>query len=284
MKSLAFLCVGLAAIVVPVSADSTDRVIIAAMRLSEQPNYSWFSTVDGESSTHEIEGRTTPAGITWVRMPMVAGIGRQLGRQRETQLEALFHGNSAAVVLIDNQWSSLAELAVHRRGDESRSRPMVRGSANAGNFGMAGGQSVSVGAAAPLLEDGRNQPLDGPGFGVTHPHEELAIVISSFGTMDIDGDIVTGTLLPLGAALLLVRADQPNVEPIIAAGKFKLWLKDGGVIKYQLTLEGVIAIGRWRKLDVRRSSTTILRDVGTTNVIVPDEALRKLSAARGIAL
>ena len=55
---------------------------------------------------------------------------------------------------------------MNRRDDASRSRPMVRGSANAGNFGMAGGQSVSLGAAAPLLEDKRNQPLDGPGFGV----------------------------------------------------------------------------------------------------------------------
>ena len=285
MKSLAFLCVGLAGPVATVFAESTDRVIIAAMKLSEQPNYTWFSMVDSEASTHEIEGRTTPAGITWVRMPMVASIGRKLGRQRETQLEALFHRNSAVVVLVDNQWNLLSELAARRgENDSSRSRPMVRGSANAGNFGMAGGQSASLGTAAPFLGDRRNQRIDGAGFGITHPHEELAVVISSFETMDVAGDVVTGTLSPLGAALLLVRADQADVEPIISSGKFKLWLKNGAVNKYQLTLEGVVAVGGWKKVDVRRNSTTTLKDVGTTDVIVPDEARRKLSVARGVAL
>jgi hypothetical protein len=277
MNSLAFLCVGLAGSVATVFADSTDRVIIAAMRLSEQPNYSWFSMIDGDSSSHEIEGRTTSAGITWVRLPMVASIGRQLGRQRETQLEALFHGKNAALVLIDNQWRLLSELSArHERDGSNRSRPMVRGSANAGNFGMAGGgHSVS---AAPLFGDKRSHPVDGPHLGVTHPHEELTVIVSSFIAMDVKDDVATGMLSSLGAALLLVRADQADVEPINASGKFKLWLKAGSVTKYQLALEGVVAVGRWTKMDVRRNSTTTLKDVGTTDVSVPDDVRRKLVA------
>src|SRR5688572_12193734 len=192
MNSLAYLCVGIAGSAATVFADPSDRVIIAAMKLSEQPNYSWFSLIDGNSFSHEIEGRTTTAGITWVRLPMVASIGRQLGRQRGTQLEALFQGQTAALVLIDNQWRSLSELPFnHERDGSTRARSTVRGSANAGNFGMAGG-SHAVSAAAPLFGDKRNHAFDGPHLGVTHPHEELTIIVSSFVAMDVKDDVATG--------------------------------------------------------------------------------------------
>src|SRR5688572_21152656 len=270
MNSPELVCVALLGSVTTVFADPTDRVIIAAMRLSEQPNYSWFTTVDGESSSYEIEGKTTAAGITWIKMPMIAAIGRGLGRESDKQLEALFHGKSAGVVLISEQWKSVSELSTSR-AREAGTPPMVRGSANAGNFGIRGGPSV--GAAAPFLEDNRrNWPLDGLQLGVTHPHEELAIIVSSFTKIDLVDEVVTGTLTPIGAALLLVRAEQKEVEPLATSGNFKLWLKSGAVIKYQLNLEGVVMVGRWKKKEVRVNSTTSLKDAGTTNVIVPAEA------------
>jgi hypothetical protein len=279
MNLFAFARITLVGSVATAFAEPNDRVIIAAMKLSEVPNYSWMSLVDEDSSSHEIEGRTTAAGITWMKMPMIPSVGRQLGRETDTQLEAYLAGKTGVLVRVGSDWRMLAELLTAREPDvATRARPMVRGSANAGNFGIRGG--ASLGAAAPFLNETRSGESSALGLRITHPHEELAIVVSSFTSMEAAGEIVTGTLSDIGAALLLVRADQPDVEPVASTGHFKLWLKNGMVIKYQLNLEGVVSVGHRKKSNVRVTSTTTLKNIGTTDVIVPDEAREKLFASR----
>jgi hypothetical protein len=80
--------------------------------------------------------------------------------------------------------------------------------------------------------------------------------------------------------LLLVRPEQTDVEPLASSGAFKLWLKRGAVTKFQLELEGVLAVGRWKKVNVRKKAMTTLTNIGSTEVIVPDEARAKLHLAR----
>lgn len=277
MNSLAFACVALLGAAVSAFANPSDRAIIAAMKLSEQPNYSWFSMIDNESASYEMEGRTTTAGVTWVRMPMASSLIRRLGRDTDTYFEALVLGRTATVVRVRDDWKSLAELPAdrERNGQASRSRPMVRGSANAGSFGVFGGQSL--GAAAPFLEERRaSDPFASLQFGITHPHEELAIIVSCFATMEATDHGATGALTDLGAALLLVRAEQAGVEPLTSTGRFTLWFKNGAVTKYQLKLEGVVSVGRWKKANVHVSSVTTLHDIGTTQVAVPESVRTKL--------
>ena len=84
--------------------------------------------------------------------------------------------------------------------------------------------------------------------------------------------------------MLLVRAEQKEVEPLATSGSFKLWLKNGALIKYQLNLEGVVMVGRWKKMEVRVNSTTTLKDAGITHVTVPDEAHEKLLSERASTL
>ena len=255
-------------------ASPTDHVIIAAMALSEHPNYSWLCLVDDQSSFYEVEGRTT-AGVTWARLPMVSSVGRRLGRETDTQFEAIFHGRTSAVIRIGDAWKLLAELPLPReRVTSSRARTMMRGSASAGAFGIHGGPARGI--AAPFFDRRNSRTFDALELGITHPHEELAIVVSSFTHMDVAGEIVTGTLSELGAALLLVRAEQNDVEPLASAGEFKLWLERGVVVKYQLKLEGIVAVGEWRKVAVHVNATTTLRDIGKTRIAVPDEAREKL--------
>jgi hypothetical protein len=277
MHLLAFACVASLGAAIGF-ADPTDRAIIAVMKLSEAPNYSWFSIIDDESSSYEIEGKTIAAGITWVRMPTNNSLGRRLGRETDSQVEALVDRGTTAVVRIGNEWKSLGELSAERERDlkrQSRGRTMVRGSANAGSFGIPGGRSL--GAAAPFLEDKRGSTsFTHQQFGVTHPHDELAIIVSSHTTMDVSGDVATGTLSDIGAALLLLHAEQTDVEPITTSGRFKLWFKNGVVNKYQLILDGVVVIGSRKKMNVHVNSTTTVKDIGTTQVNVPDDAREKL--------
>ena len=211
---------------------------------------------------------------------MLSAIGRRLGRERDTHLEALFQGGTCGVVHVGDEWKPIAELpALRTRTVTRRTRPMVRGSASAGSFGIPGGPPL--GSAAPFLNETRaSSAFSTLRFGVTHPHEELAIIISSYTSMDASGDVVTGTLSDMGAALLLVRADQSDVEPIASAGEFKLWIKNGVVTKYQLRLEGVVAVEQRTNITVHVNSTTSLKDIGSTKVEVTDAVRAKLARVR----
>lgn len=278
MNSLAYACAALVGTAAAASASTADRAIIAAMKLSEQPNYSWFSMFDESSGSFEIEGKTTP-GATWVRMPMPPSLGRQLGREADTQLEAYFNDQRVGVVRMGSVWLLPGEVGDHREHESAeRSRTMVRGSAS-GRFGLAG--RPSVGAAAPFLTGNRGaRAFSARAFGVTHPHEELAIIVSSHASLEAEGELVSGTLTDMGAALLLVRDGQTDVEPLTSTGSFRLWLKNGVVVKYHLKLEGRLLVSRWKKVNVTLNATTSLKEFGTTRVDVPIEARDKLAMAQ----
>jgi hypothetical protein len=129
--------------------------------------------------------------------------------------------------------------------------------------------------------DGKDTPYSNLQLGISHPHEELGVIVGSYQELKVEGDVVTGSLTDLGAQLLLVRDGQKYIEPLRAAGTFKLWLRNGMVAKYQVTLEGVLRIhvqsGR-RQVEVHQVTDTVLKDVGTTTLDVPDQARAKLGA------
>jgi hypothetical protein len=86
--------------------------------------------------------------------------------------------------------------------------------------------------------------------------------------METNGEIVTGALSETGAALLFVRDDQGAVAPLSATGGFKLWLRHGAVVKYQLRLDAVLAVNR-RRIEAHRTVHTILTDMGSTRLAEP---------------
>lgn len=43
-------------------ASSVERAIVAAMQLTNEPNYSWSCTVTDDAGTYAIEGRTDTTG------------------------------------------------------------------------------------------------------------------------------------------------------------------------------------------------------------------------------
>jgi hypothetical protein len=116
-------------------------------------------------------------------------------------------------------------------------------------------------------------------LGLSLPHEELGIIVSSHASLAVNESVASGTLTELGAQLLLVRDGQKELTPLRGAGTFKLWLRNGGVEKYQVRLEGIVQVdtpsGR-RQLAVTQTTETIVKNVGTTQVEVPEEAIRKL--------
>lgn len=274
MKSLTLVCFASAALCTLCRAGPNNQAVIAAMKLSERPNYSWHTTIEVGSGSHVIDGKTNPHGYTWVQMPMNSALARRLDREGEHALEAYFYGKNASVVRAGNGWRTLAELPASRERSEARKTPLVRGSAHTGTFGAS---TPPPGAMPPFVLNDKPNPraYSSVRFGVTHPHEELAIIVSCATTFEADATIVTGVLSDTGAALLLVRDEQTDVSPLAAAGEFKLWLRNGCVVKYHLKLEGLLAINR-RKVSAHVYSTTVLHDIGSTRVTVPDEVRAKL--------
>src|SRR5204862_137473 len=107
-----------------------------------------------------------------------------------------------------------AEIDFHWHGRS------LRGSGRAGRAGHHGG-------------DVARRPYTNVQFAASRPHDELAIIVSSGENLEVAGDTMTGTLSDVGARLLLVHEGQENqIQPLTAAGTFKLQVANRLVTKY----------------------------------------------------
>jgi hypothetical protein len=260
-------------------AGPVEASIVAIMRLSDQPNNSWVATISDDARTYDVMGRTVRGGLTHVTMPIINSVRRQLGRSvTDTQIELIYRGNVECVIETDDGWRKLSEL------------PPV--AANDARGGPAGTAIYGAGVSTPGGRVNRGRPARGPNahesgpqaysnlqLGISHPHEELGVIVGSHVEFKVEGDVITGTLTDLGAQLLLVRDGQQNLTPLRASGSFRIWLRDGMVAKYQLKLQGTLQVqlpaGR-KEVLVNQTTDTIVKDIGKTKFDVPDEARSKL--------
>ena len=115
------------------------------------------------------------------------------------------------------------------------------------------------------------------------PAAELADVISKTGELKKDGDVISGTLTEDGAKALLSnggfggRRGGNRPPPKDAKGSVKIWLKDGQIAKYETKVSGKVAGFNGDEMDTERTTTTEIKDIGTTKIDLPDEAKKKLS-------
>lgn len=290
MKPLALLAVAAVAAVRLGAETGADRVVVAAMRLSEQPNYRWSSVVLDDARTYAIEGATGGDGYTWVRLPLVPALARRLSRETPPEIEAVFRGNAASVVHTERGWRTLRELPKrHRDWDfyyepttvpASRGAPLRRAEPGGDPWDAPETDESALLQAAPPPDpfgDETAQPYCNAQFALSHPHEELAVIVSSYTDLKVRGDIATGTLSDMGAQLLLVRDGQEHIQPLSAAGTFQLQIRNGVVVRYRLQLEGTMLVDR-RKVHVNQASTTQIADIGKTALDVPAEVRRKLDS------
>lgn len=261
-----------------VVAGPQEQAILAAMKLTDAPNYSWTATVADDAMLYTLEGKTEKGGFTWVKMPMVRTIARRLGREGDTQLQLFFAGASACVVQTNDGWKTIDELPRRRPREHDEPFVVAMGTMPGGRMGTLGGPLPLATAPTGRLfkDDSDKRPHSNLQLGVSHPHEELSVIVGSHVTLRADGDVVSGTLSDIGAQLLLVRDGAEDIAPLAAAGVFKLWLKDQRVVRYQLQLEGLLEVGR-KRVVVRQDSTTTLHAVGTTRLDVPLEVREKLA-------
>jgi len=90
-------------------------------------------------------------------------------------------------------------------------------------------------------------------------------------TGDLSEEAVKGFLL-LGTR----RREGQEPKTSDAKGSIKFWIKDGALTKYEIKVQGKVSAGD-RESNINRTTTIEIKDVGTTKVEVPPEAIQKLS-------
>ncbi len=282
MKQLLSACLWLPLAHAVTYGGPTEAAIMATMRLSDQPNYSWVATISDDARTYDIDGKIVRGGFTNVKMPVINAVRRRLGRDAaDPRVELLFRGNVACVIRTGDGWLSPHELPWP---DEPETDLMVLPGPSIGP--MAGG-SIRGSLQGTVLQRTRirdprereDRAYSNLQLAVSPPHEELAVIVGSHQDLKVEGETVRGTLTDLGAQLLLVRDGQKEITPLRATGSFTLWMREGLVAKYQVRLEGVLLVdtprGR-REIEVHQSTDTIVKNIGTTVVEVPAQARTKL--------
>ena len=112
------------------------------------------------------------------------------------------------------------------------------------------------------------------------PADEIQDIVSKTGELKIDGDVISGDLTKEGAESMLTfgfgRRGGNRPPPKDAKGSVKIWLKDGAISKYETKVSGKVD-RQGEEMDIERTTTIDIKDVGNTKIEVPDDAKKKLS-------
>lgn len=154
--------------------------------------------------------------------------------------QAFLKGDKGAVTNPDGGWQSLAEL----ENAEGPGRFWAR---------MLKGFKTPAAQAEELLADTKE--------------------------LKKEGEVYSGELTEEGAKFLLTfrprsgGGEGPTAKD--AKGSVKFWIKDGLLTKYESKVTGKVTFND-NERDVDRTTTTEIKDVGTTKLEVPEEAKKKL--------
>jgi len=94
-------------------------------------------------------------------------------------------------------------------------------------------------------------------------------------------DTYSGDLTEEGAKKLMTfgrrggNGDGPAISN--AKGSVKFWIKDGVITKYQTKVSGTMKNRDGDDMDVDRTTTVEIKDIGATKITVPDDAKSKMS-------
>jgi hypothetical protein len=225
-----------------------DEVTDAAKKLSDAQNYSWKSNTEmqggagggGNRFGGPTEGMTEKGGFTVLKMT-----------RGDNEIMVVRKGEKGAVKTQDG-WQSFEELQADQGGQ--------------------GGQ-------------GRGRFMGRMLRNFKAPAEEAADLASKSKDITKSGDAYQADLTEEGAKELMSfrggrggnnqgQGQGPQVSN--AKGNVKFWTKDGQLSKYEFKLTGNMSFNG-NDIDIDRTTTVEIKDVGSTKVEVPADAKGKVS-------
>lgn len=114
--------------------------------------------------------------------------------------------------------------------------------------------------------------------GFKAPADQAAEIANQVKELKKDGEAYTGELTKEGAtALASFRGRSGGGGPEVsgAKGNVKFWIKDGLLMKYEYHVEGTMSFNG-NDIDLNRTTTIEIKDVGSTKADVPEAAKKKL--------
>lgn len=102
------------------------------------------------------------------------------------------------------------------------------------------------------------------------PAAQAVDLVSATKDLKKDGDILSGDLTDEGA-----KAQFRFGQPKNPKGSVKFWTKDGQLTKFEVKVQAKVEFNGEER-DSERTTTTEIKDVGTTKLTVPDAAAKKL--------
>jgi len=111
------------------------------------------------------------------------------------------------------------------------------------------------------------------------PAAQAAQLAADAKALKQEGEICSGELTEEGAKSILAFRPRGGGEvPTLsnAKGSVKFWLKDGALTKYEFNVKGTMNFNG-NDVEQDRTSTVVIKEIGSTKVSVPEEAKKKLS-------
>jgi hypothetical protein len=111
------------------------------------------------------------------------------------------------------------------------------------------------------------------------PVDEAAGLVKKTKDLKKESDgVYGGELAPDAAKGMFATLGRRAAEASEAQGSVKFWVKEGRLAKYEFIVKGRITVGEdKRDVEITRTTTVEIKDVGSTKVTFPDEAKKKLS-------
>ncbi len=108
------------------------------------------------------------------------------------------------------------------------------------------------------------------------PAAQAAELASFSKDLKKDGDAYTSDLTEEGAKAFLTFRRGGNATVTNPKGSVKFWVKDGALTKYEFNVKGTVNFNG-NEFNQDRTTTVVIKDVGTTKITVPEEAKKKLT-------
>jgi hypothetical protein len=228
-------------------ADAKEDAAGAAQKLADSQNYSWKQTTESASGQGRgggpMEGKTEKGGVTMLVITF--------GDNTRTTFRK---GDKVVTQNQDGEWMTAEEMAAAR-----------------GNGG--GGQGR------------RGRGAGGP-QQMRLPAETVSDLISKANNLALADGVITGQLSEDAVKSLMTfggrgrrggggggGGNPPEVSN--AKGTLKVWTKDGVLSKFEYHVTGTVSRGG-NDMDVDRTTTVEISDVGSTKIEVPEAAAKKL--------
>ena len=230
-------------------ADAKDDATAAAKKLADAQNYSWKQTVEnaggggggGRGGFGNMEGKTEKDGVTMFAI-----------QRGDNTMQIFRKGDKVVMQNRDGEWMTGEEMAA-----------AAAANGNGGAAGRRGGRG-------------------GPGAGPLPAEAAQDLIAKSKDLTSADG-VITGQLTDEGIKAFIAGGrgrrggggggNGPDVTN--GKGTVKIWTKDGALSKYEYHLTGTVSRGG-NDVDVDRTTTVEINDVGNTKIEVPEAAAKKL--------